>query len=156
MKKFVAVLSSILLFVFISGTIMAQEWSKEDKELWKTIEDSWKKWQDKDVEGTLALFHDQYLGWRNEAPMPSDKERVKKMFTWMAEKGEIRYMDLQPVRIAMTKNAAVVHYHYAIMGVWGDKEEYIKGTNSEFYVKENGEWLLLGDFTYEMEEDHDH
>lgn len=69
-----------VLAFFLTSSVIAQEWTKEQKEVWQTVENTWSKWKANDVAGAAANLHE-------------------------------------------------------------------KGKNVEFYVKEGGKWLLLGDMT---------
>jgi ketosteroid isomerase-like protein len=64
-------------------------------------------------------------------------------------------LDLTPVRIAVVGDAAVAHYYFSFYGERMGEQEAISGKNTEFYVKENGKWLLLGDHTSTKVEEED-
>jgi hypothetical protein len=142
----------VAFVVFIAtSTAFAQEWTKAQKEVWQVVEDSWTKWKAGDLEGSLACLHDKYQGWSDDVPLPMTKEMV---IQWSKEMKNIMKMDhftLNPARIAVTENAAVVDYYYWYEGTYtlGEKKEMkeSQGKNAEFYIKEGGKWLLLGDMT---------
>lgn len=64
---------------------------------------------------------------------------------------KIDYFSLNPARILVMDNIAVVDYYfwYSSTITMGEKKEMkdSRGKNAEFYVKEGGKWLLIGDMT---------
>jgi len=139
-------------------TVFAQEWTKEQKEVWKVVEDSWTSWKAGDIEGATACIHEKYQGWNETSPLPMTKEMVKAWFNEMKTKGTVDYFSLNPARIVVYENAAVVDYFFNLSVTYtvGEekKQEAARGRNAEFYVKVSGKWLLLGDMTvYEDKEE---
>ena len=141
------------------GSMNAQEWTDAQKEVWQTVEQGWLDWQSGDLEAAKAGMHDKMQGWNNENPLPFSKAKILELYVMMKENMKVEYYNINPARITVTENAAVVHYYFAFYAVYkmGEKqwEEQISGKNAEFYVKENGSWLLLGDMTFIEEKDDD-
>jgi hypothetical protein len=86
------------------------------------------------------------------------KEMVKAWFTEMKAKATADFFSLNPARIVVYEDAAVVDYYFNLSVTYtvGDekKHETASGRNAEFYVKDSGKWLLLGDMTvYEDKEE---
>ena len=58
---------------------------------------------------------------------------------------------INPARIVVTENAAVVHDYFYLTSTntVGEEKKQIKqqGKFVEFHVKENGKWICLGDMT---------
>jgi len=136
---------------FATTTAFAQEWTKTQKEVWQVVEDSWTKWKTGDIENSFAMCHEKYQGWSDNDALPVTKEQVIKFFTDMKNIMKPEYFYLNPARILVTENAAVVDYYfeYGVTITKGDKKvtKESKGKNAEFYIKEGGKWLLLGDMT---------
>ena len=158
MKAFLKIAVVAFTTLIATSTVLAQEWTKEQKEVWKVVEDSWTSWKAGDIESATACIHEKYQGWNEESPLPLSKEMVKAWFYEMKEKGKADYFSLNPARIVVSENAAVVDYYFnlSVTYTFGEekKQETAKGRNAEFYVKVAGKWLLLGDMTvYEDEED---
>jgi len=161
MKKFANHMAlAALLVAFLAGTaVTAQEWTKDQLEVWNVSQASWEKWKAKDLDGAFANIHDSYQGWNNEVPLPMSKTK------WM---GEIKaYLDLmsdltysnEPARITVVGDAAVIHYYYSFsfLITKDDNKKWIsdKGKYTEFFIKEKGKWMMIGDFTSSMEENDD-
>lgn len=141
---------AIMAFIATSGAF-AQEWSKEQKEVWQVVQDSWKVWQVADVPALIAFNHEKYQGWDNQSPLPTGKEKLQKYYQELSKTRKIGVYDIEPVRITVTDNAAVVDYYFSFTATYtaGDKKEVkdISGKAIEFWVKEGGKWLMLGDVT---------
>jgi len=141
-------------------TAFTQEWTKAQKEVWQVVEDSWTKWKAGDVQGTTACLHEKYQGWNNQLPLPITKEQSIKRYEEMKDIEKLENFGINPARIVVTENAAVVDYYFTAEATYtrGEKKELkeFHGQNVEFYVKEGGKWLLLGDMTTIEEAENNH
>lgn len=148
MKKFTVFVISAM-FLFIANVSVAQEWSKEQNEVWKVVKDTWQGWKTGDVNALTASLHDKYQGWSDDSPLPMGKVAAIEWFNSMKESMQIPYFNIEPARIVVLKTAAVVDYYCYFNVAWteGDvkKSKEIKGKIVEFYVKEGDKWMLLGD-----------
>jgi hypothetical protein len=135
----------------VTTAAFTQEWTKAQKEVWQLVENSWTKWKAGDIQGSEAYMHEKYQGWNDQLPLPLTKEMVMKRDQEMKDNFKIDYFSLNPARIVITENAAVVDYYYTFEATYtkGEEKELIEsnGQNAEFYIKEGGKWLLLGDMT---------
>ncbi len=147
----VAVMTLMATYVF------AQEWTKAQLEVWQVVEESWMKWKAGDITGEIALLHPKYQGWSSEEPIPLSRETTSQLYESMMDNLKLDYYLLNPARIVVLENAALVDYYfrYSISYTWGEQKTQQEGygKNAEFYVKEGGKWLLLGDMTIHEEED---
>ena len=146
---------TLLMFAFMGvSSVYGQEWSKDQKEVWKEIEKGWAAWQKGDTETAFAGVHEKYLGWNSEDPLPISKAKWKSKQE--QGKGEITIgnYDIQPARIVVDDDYATVYYffEFTISGKENWKKSF-EGRNVEFYVKEKGKWLLFGDMSYFEEDD---
>jgi hypothetical protein len=156
MKRLISITAMAVTMIAFIGTtnLQAQQWSQDEKAVWTEVENMWNNWKAGDLDAAFANVSHDYLGWNNMSPMPisyskwvsSEKENAKRL----SEKK----FDIEPARILVHGNVAVVHYYYSYSFLYneGDKKTRIssKGKWSEFYVKDNGKWMLIGDFTYEV------
>lgn len=143
---------AVIVFAFLGvSTLVAQEWTKEQKEIWEVVETGWAKWQEGDFDASIASIHEKYLGWNNKDPLPTSKEKWVKSNEAIKDYVKVEYYDLQPARILVYGNVAVVHYYfenYITYTKEDQKKEYnYKGKNAEFYIKEDGKWFLIGDMS---------
>jgi len=155
--KFLAVSAIVLLF---AGATSAQEWTKEQTEVWKVVQDTWKGWESGDITAVAASFHERYQGWSDDSPLPMGKQTMIDWFNSMKDAMSLNHYNIEPARILVLKSSAVVDYYYYFNVTWtmGDKSKSkeVKGKVAEFYVKEGNQWLLLGDMmVHEDDEDDD-
>jgi hypothetical protein len=157
MKKKLKVFILVMLIVFTAGTSMAQEWSKEQSEVWKVVQDTWKGWKAGDATAVAASFHEKYQGWSDDMPLPIGKQAIMEWFSGMKDAMTFNHYSIEPTRILVYKTSAVVDYYYYYNVTWtmGDEKETkdVKGKIVEFYVNDGGKWLLLGDMMIHGEDD---
>lgn len=148
-----------MLAFFVSSNIMAQEWTKAQSEVWEQVQKNWDNWKTADVETAKKMFHDKYQGWNDQYPLPIGKEKMLGYMAMASQYMELNYFDLEPARIAVTENAAVVDYYYFMSTTMkmGEKPEMkeMKGKMAEFWIKDKDGWKLLGDFGTEEDVDDD-
>lgn len=159
MKKNLKVLVLAVTLVFTAGISLAQEWSKDQTEVWKVVQETWKGWKAGDAAVVAASFHDKYQGWSDDSPLPVGKQAVMDWYNSMKDSMKMSFYSVEPARIVVLKSAAVVDYYYSFNVSWtmGDKTESkdMKGKIVEFYVNEGGKWLLLGDMMTHGDDDED-
>ena len=153
-----ALIAVMCVAFFSASTAYGQEWSKEQKAVWQEVEDGWEAWSKGDLDNMFKGFHDSYLGWNGDDPLPITMEKWKSTMERWNDYTTVQYYDIQPARIVVADDNAVVYYFFSFSMIYekGDKkkEKYNEGRNVEFYVKDGGKWLLLGDMSY-MEDDDD-
>ena len=56
MKKLLnyAVIAAITIAFLGTSSLIAQEWTKEQKEVWQVVEDDWANWQEGDMDATFC------------------------------------------------------------------------------------------------------
>jgi hypothetical protein len=159
MKRTVGILSFIVLMLGAFANMYSQNWSKEQLEVWAVVEESWNGWKNGNPDRILATFHEDYQGWSNRDPLPVSKAQVNAMYEVMSSSGKVTSIFINPARIVITGNTAVVDYIFEFTGVYTSEGEAMPynmtGKNAEFYVKDGGNWLLLGDMTIFDESDDD-
>ena len=51
------------VIVFSSFQVFGQEWTDEQKEVWKSVQANWGTLKNGDVEAALAEYHDDLVTW---------------------------------------------------------------------------------------------
>lgn len=159
MKKFMIYACLLLtMFAFVGvQTVTAQEWSKDQLEVWQEVENGWAAWKSGDLEAGFSGISDKYLGWNSEDPLPISKAKWKSKQEMWKEYIKVEYYDLQPARIVVTDDNAAIYYFFEFSMVFdkdGKKNQMsLEGRNVEFYVKEKGKWKLFGDMSYFEDKD---
>ena len=154
MKKLMnyAAIAVTMIAFLCASTLNAQEWTKDQKEVWSVIENAWANWQEGDYDAAFANIHEKYIGWNIEDPLPTTKDKWVKSITMMKDFVTFNYYDIEPARILVYDDVAVVHYYYSQSFTFTKDDESTdynyKGKNAEFLIKEKGEWYLIGDMTF--------
>jgi hypothetical protein len=160
-------MSKALRFVFVSFTVVllgasvgfSQQWNKKQTEIWMVVVKSWSDWESGNHASVMASIHDNYQGWSNAQPLPLGKEQVSSMYQWMAANNKVQYHNLNIASIEVVKDVALVHYYFEFLNEFTEddvtKRKTVKGKSTETYIKEGGDWLLLGDMTVIEEEEDD-
>ena len=154
MKKItkMAAVAALLITFLAASSVTAQEWTEEQKEVWKVVQDRWEAWEKGDFDGFATNIHDNYHGWSHERALPVSKEKMIKSFADYKDIAKMTYYDIEPARIKVTENTAVVHYYFSYqIAVTMDEEKTnydFKGKNAEFFLKTDGKWMLTGDMTF--------
>ena len=148
----------VVLFLLITASLVAQEWTPAQKEVWQVIENNWKNLKAGQVDPSPIPFHEKYQGWSTSEPLPINKDQAIQMFQPLKDTWKIMDYMINPARITVVENAAVVHYYfYFTLSITAGEEKTatsMHGKYTEFYVRENGKWMCLGDMTvYEEEEE---
>ena len=152
---------SAIMFVLIAflgiSTVNAQEWTKEQNEVWQTVESMWANWKAMDYDAAFANVHENYQGWNNEMPLPTSKEKwMNEMKAYSANVSNPNY-SIERARIVVEGDAAVVDYYFNFSFLFKDDDKSkmvnYNGKNVEFYINVKGKWMLLGDFSSSEDDD---
>jgi len=143
----------MLLIAFLGTTrVNAQEWTADQKAVWQEVENMWANWKVSDIDGAFANIHEDYLGWNNSVPMPMSKAKWANSMQDFSKSIGNQYYNIEPARIVVYKNVAVVHYYfdYSFELNTGEKKEKhaYSGKWTAFFVLEKNLWVMIGDFTF--------
>ncbi len=160
MRKLLSYIFCSLIIVLLSSSVgFSQKWNRKQKDVWSVVETNWSDWKFGNAGAVKASLHDSYQGWSNDQPFPMGKNEVTSMYEWMTANSEIQYFMLDPVRIVVMKDVAVVHYFFTFLSQRTDGDETINetmsGKNAETYIKKSRKWLLLGGMTILDDDDND-
>jgi ketosteroid isomerase-like protein len=149
MNRFMLIFAAALLAVGLSleaVPLQAEEWSKEQQEVWKTVQTYTDLAASGDVEGFLGYFDKDYAGWSYDAPVPYGIDSVKKWAGYFLPKREMLVYEITPVAIKVYGDFAFVHYFYsqAYKNTEG-KMKYTSGRWTDILRKEGGKWVMIGD-----------
>lgn len=151
MKTSFRIAAVVMMTLFATAGAFAQEWTKAQKEVWQVCENAWKDYQTGNWDGVSAYMHPNYQGWDDQTPLPYSKEKAMQLIKENFTTAKMASYDIEPARIVVVKDAALIDYYYSytLVPTQGDKKEIKerKGMFVEFYVKEGGKWLCLGDMT---------
>ena len=141
-------MKTLLIFlctIFISFNLQAQEWTTEQKEVWKNVETYWDLLASGDIDGFLGYFHDDFSGWRNDSPLPDDKNTRAKAIKFFMSDTESLFYNIKPVAIKIHGDVAFVHYYYVDLSRVGEEEEMVAGRWTDVLLKQGDKWVMIGD-----------
>jgi ketosteroid isomerase-like protein len=139
-------LVALLVGLFSATIVKAEEWSAEQKEVWKNVEAYWALDAAGDTEGFMAYFHADYKGWDYDSPVPSSKDRTTKFVGHSHKTSKTLVYDIQPASIKVYGNVAFVHYFWTnILKDAEGKEKRHSGRWTDILTKQGNKWVLIGD-----------
>jgi len=145
MKQLLSIIAVLFAVIFLSGSSFAQEWTKEQKDVWAGVEKYWEVNQSNPLD-FLQYFDESYLGWGYENEAPSKKDDVVKSFSYWTKKGKEQYHVLTPAKIWINGDFAYVHYYYTqVMESTDGKPTTERGRWTDILMKKGGKWMLVGD-----------
>jgi len=137
-----------MLWCLLAGLmpLHAQEWSATQKEVWKNVEAYWALEAAGNVEGFMSYFHENYIGWDINEPVPAGKATVRKFVEYETKMVKTVLYDIKPVAINVFGNVAIVDYYYTRIGKDTEgKERSRSGRWADIVMKQGDKWVLIGD-----------
>ena len=145
-KLFIAMLAILLIALFAAPSLYAQEWSTAQKEVWKNVEAYWALDAAGNLDGFMSYFHDNYMGWDMNEPLPMDKVSVRKFVDYEYKTSKTLVYNIKPVAINVVGNVAIVDYYYSrIMKDAEGKDKSREGRWCDIVMKQGDKWVLIGD-----------
>jgi ketosteroid isomerase-like protein len=142
-------LSAIMILFFVAGigsyTVKAQEWTPAQKEVWQNVNNYWALMTKGDIAGFMAYFHNDYLGWDNEDPVPSTKEETQKWLQFALQSAKTLIYNIKPLGIRVYGEFAFVHYYYYIVREVEGKQKTDFGRWTDILMKQGDKWVMIGD-----------
>jgi len=145
MKYFVILLEFIVLITF-TNNISAQQWSAEQQEVWKTIEEHMALNEKGDLNGYLSLYDESYLGWNYNSEAPRDFSTITKRVKYFFQNRKILLYTIVPSRIWVKDDFAFAHYYYTTVSK--DNAGVVttdSGRWTDIFMKKGNKWLCIGD-----------
>jgi len=154
----IAVLVAIMLFgqksvtaqpkvsSLVAPTLLGQQWSAKQKEVWSTVEKLWECFAKEDLQGALSINHPDFRGWLSNDPLPRNKASEMKWASYFLKYQQTLEQELKPVAIDIHDNFAFVHYYYTVAFKDAEgKHKMEKGRWTDVYMKDGDNWLLICD-----------
>jgi hypothetical protein len=145
MKHFVMLLVATVLIAFTQN-ISAQQWSAEQQEVWKTIEELWALNEKGDLDSYLSQFDESYLGWNYNSEVPRDFGIITKRVEYFFQNRKILLYTIIPARIWVKDDFAFAHYYYTTVSK--DNSGVVTtdaGRWTDIFMKKGNKWLWIGD-----------
>jgi len=140
------ILVVLCITLLSSAQLFGQEWSEEQKEVWKNVETYANLWAKGDLEGFLDYFHDDFSGWKNKDALPRNKDRTRKFNSHNWKTTKVLVTDNQPVGINIFDNVAIVQYYFTdVIKDKEGKEQTVRGRWTDILMKQGDKWIIIGD-----------
>ena len=129
------------LIVFWGFQVFGEEWTAEQKEVWKVIENTWESLNKGDVKGQLAHYHEDAVQWGRRSRYPiADLKVLEEGYTWWKENGKDLTYKNEPHTILIKDNVAFVLYSFN----YNVREISDRGRISDTLIKQDNKWKILG------------
>jgi len=143
-----------LLLLSLPAKGSAQEWSPEQKGVWKTVQELWKLSSALDLDAWFAKVSDDYRGWSITDEVPRGKSTWREQAQARFSAPRRVYYQLVPRAVDVHGGMAVVYYHYAAVTRSDDGAlSTSRGQWTDLFRREGTEWKLLGDAGAETHSD---
>ncbi|UCC79117.1 MAG: nuclear transport factor 2 family protein [Candidatus Zixiibacteriota bacterium] len=148
MKGFRTATASIVicLVLLTAASVIAEEWSKEQKEVFAAVEAYSEMVMKRDVEGFLKYVHKDYCGWDYDTPVPYGFESLKKWVSFGFPRSEILIYEITPLKVLVFGESAIIHYYfYYRVKDYEGKEKSSTARWTDILARKDGKWLLIAD-----------
>lgn len=137
---------TIVIYFTLTSSILGQEWSAEQKEVWSSVEDYWELAAKGELDGFLSYFHSSFSGWANGSADPQNKTNREKVLRHFLPKSTTAFYTITPQTIWVQGNFAFVHYNYTEVEVdMEGKEQFNTGRWTDILMKDGDRWVMVGD-----------
>jgi ketosteroid isomerase-like protein len=116
------------------------------KEVWKNVEACTALADAGNLEGFMAYFHNDYMGWNINNPLLRDKADTRKFVDHAFKTGKTSFTEIEPVAIGVFGNFAFADYYY--VSLYKDVEGKGKsesGRWTDILMKQGEKWVMIGD-----------
>ncbi|MBN1221641.1 MAG: nuclear transport factor 2 family protein [Candidatus Aminicenantes bacterium] len=140
------IVGTFLTFFVLSSLMMASDWTKEQKEVWQTVETYAKLANEGNFEGFTSYYHDDFLGWVLGSELPDSKQARMKANEFFLKNLKNLYYEIRPVGIKVHGNFAIVHYYqYSVDQDISGKQITQKYRWTDILMKQGDKWMMVAD-----------
>jgi thiosulfate/3-mercaptopyruvate sulfurtransferase len=131
---------------------VTQEWSREQDQVWATVQELWRLSSALDIEAWFSKVSEDYRGWSIVDTTPRGKVRWREEAQARFSGPRRVHYQLVPRAVDVHEDMAIAYYHYA--AVTRSEEGALttsRGQWTDIFRREDGEWRLLADAGGETE-----
>jgi ketosteroid isomerase-like protein len=141
------IVGTILAFFVFFSSLFASDWTEEQKEVWKNVEEYWRTPDEGlNVEELLTYYHEDFLGWDNDDGVPTTKADREKSHRFENQTTKVLFRQLKPVGIKVHGNVAIVHYYYMLVNKDSSgNQTTVKGRWTDTLIKQGDKWVMIAD-----------
>jgi ketosteroid isomerase-like protein len=138
------VFAALALAVFLPLAAQAQQWTAAQQEVWEFEEACWAT---QDLEAAMACFHDDFLGWGIDYPVPTSKADRRTRNARRLETEETVFLYLKPLAVKVHGNVAIVLYlaTYTTKNKATGEETTVTERWTDVCLKEGRGWTWIAD-----------
>jgi hypothetical protein len=135
-----------ILFIFITGLASAQQWTEEQKDVWRTVQTYGYLYNSNNMSEFYNYFDNSYWAWNYDgAALLKKDKRSEKMNYWKANTGGSSCF-ITPFKITINGNFAYADFIYKEISDTKDGKSISDvGHYTDILMKVNGKWLIVGD-----------
>jgi hypothetical protein len=135
-----------ILFIFSTGIASAQQWTEEQKEIWRTVQYYSSLYNSNNMGEFYNYFDNSYWAWNYDgAALLNKDKRSKEMNYWAPYAKENSYF-ITPFKIRINGNFAYADFIYKkISDSKNGKIISDVGHYTDLLMKINGKWLIVSD-----------
>ncbi len=136
----------VIILLLSACSVIAQEWSNEQKAVWNNIETYYELWIQRDFDGFMEYVHPDYIGWSYSDALPGNKEFLEKWGQYNLKNYSWEIYELKLAALVIIDDVAVAHYYFT--GVYLDSEDKKKDTKgrwTDILKKQGDKWVIIGD-----------
>ncbi len=120
-----------------------EEWSKEQNEVWKRLEDHWEIVTQGKVNEFMDFIHPDFRGFGHESPLMLDKRWLEKWVGFWCETTKFPIHYISPISCGVFGNVAIVQYYLFTVeknfaGSYRSVRRY-----TMTWIKTAGKWQVL-------------
>jgi len=135
-------------FVFGFGFICIQGFTNRiqadiETKIWQLEEQYWEYWVKGDIDGYLALLHEDFLGWPSSSVSPADKRAAREFVeNYLSQTKPIAF-GIKSGAIRIISNTAIVHYIVISKDEDGNQiGDPYRITHT--WIEQDGTWKVMG------------
>jgi len=142
-------MKSIIISIFVCYLIVAsglsafgQEWTVEQNEVWKTVENNWESLKKGDLKTLINDYHEKSIVLYEDNPSTLNKSLMESENRWRIDREVPTFIKLKPIAINIVNNVANVFYLYK----WESKNREMSqsGRRMATMIKVSNKWLIIG------------
>ena len=134
-------LKLIPVLLVLAATTLAQDLTKDEKQIWKLEKDYWEYVKANDLEKYRALWHEDFVGWPSVSSTPLRKDHITDWITSNTSKGvKLRSYSIEQLAVHVTGDVAIDHYR--VKADWANDKGAASETNT---VRITHTWIRVGD-----------
>jgi ketosteroid isomerase-like protein len=126
--------------VFGGFQASGEEWTQEQKQIWKSVEAIWENYKEGDLEAIMAVLHDDALEWWEMHAMPLDKNLIKHNYQGWLNYNELVSYELEPLAIHIYGAVANVFYR----SKWKGNKLSGSARAMSTWIKQENKWKRVG------------